>query len=49
MKLMTIIFTLAVIIVIGGFAYIALQEVPLEQTEVTKTVSNDIIFQSKAQ
>ena len=47
MKLIKLIFTLIIVAVIGGFAYVATTDVPIEQSEISKTISNDRFFDAK--
>ncbi len=39
-----IILGIALIICVGGFVFLATVNVPVEQTQITKTIPNDHIF-----
>lgn len=41
MKLVTFILAAAALLAVGGFTFIALQDVPVTQTEIVKTIPHD--------
>lgn len=44
MKLFKLIFSLIAIILIGGFGYFALTDIPVEQKQIVKTIPNERFF-----
>ena len=44
MKLIVILFSAVLLLLIGGFAYLAMSDVPVETTQISKTISNDRFF-----
>lgn len=49
MKFMAFIFAIATVAVLGGFTFVAFQKVPIEQTEIVKTVPNEKFLASDTQ
>ncbi|MBU0799877.1 MAG: hypothetical protein KKA05_02630 [Alphaproteobacteria bacterium] len=49
MKFVAIIFAAAALVTAAGFAYVAMQDVPVQQTEIVKTIPNDRFFASNTQ
>ncbi len=47
MKLFKIIFGLAALILVGGFGYFAITDVPAPQSEVIITIPNERFFNEK--
>lgn len=48
MKLVSFVFTAAALLLVAGFAYVAFTDIPVEQTEIVKTIPNDRFFSSSA-
>jgi hypothetical protein len=44
MKLVKLLLSVFVIVIVAGFAYIALTDVPVEKNQVTKTIPNERFF-----
>lgn len=44
MKLVKLLFALILVTGIGGFIYLAVTDIPVEQREVTKTIPNERFF-----
>lgn len=48
MKLVKLLFLLSVIVIGAGFAYFAFTDAPIEQKQITKTISNERFFGSNS-
>lgn len=46
MKFIAIVFCMTLVLAAAGFVAIAFIDVPVEQTEITKTVSNDQFYKN---
>lgn len=44
MKLVKLLLLLSVVIIGGGFVYFAVTDAPIEQKQITKTISNERFF-----
>lgn len=44
MKITKLLLGAVVLLLIGGFAYLAVTDVPVEKTEVSKVISNERFF-----
>lgn len=49
MKIVVFIVGFAVLAAVGGFTFVALQDVPVAQTEMVKTVPHDKFYSEKTQ
>ena len=49
MKLVVFVLAFAMLAAAGGFTFVALQDVPVTQTEIVKTVSHDRFYSEKTQ
>ncbi|HEY8191708.1 MAG TPA: hypothetical protein VIG74_04725 [Alphaproteobacteria bacterium] len=45
-KLPIIAAAIVVVILVGGFAAVTFMDIPVQQTEITKTISNDRFFKN---
>ena len=48
MKFVAFILGIAALITAAGFTFVALKDVPVEQTEIVKTIPNERFFQSNS-